>query len=55
MFSLNNKINELTQQNRNRDIDTENKYIMAKGKRGREEERNRRGKEIKTYKLPVAK
>ena len=38
MLSLNNKINELTQPNRNRDIDTENKYVMARGKRGREEE-----------------
>ena len=41
IFSLNNKINELTQQNRNGDIDTENKYIMARGKRGREEEKKK--------------
>lgn len=53
MWNLRSKINEQTEQNRNKLIDTKNKLIVARGEKGRG--RAKWVKEIKRNKLPVTK
>lgn len=53
MWNLRSKINEQTEQNRNKLIDTKNKLIVARGEKGRG--RAKWVKESKRNKLPVTK